>query len=441
MKLNSMNNTNSIDEYATLKKLNDEEVVRQIPLIVYLAILCISGTAGNSLICYIFAKKCKLSTYYNLVTFLAIINLFTCCIVIPLELIAQFWQYTFDNIWLCKINSFLCAFTAFTSGSLLFCIAFDRYRKVCTPLRWQVSDRTARYACIASAAVGIATAWTTPVIYGIEKWRHSVHNVTISRCEITDNFKDTSFMHFINIMLTIFFSVSFLGISSFYGSIAWRLKKQMNWKYEKQAGVEIRGKKLEMTPVSNKPFAEQSEEAQGLESDTTLSIGLLDSISANKGRVVEPAILEMEQSEHHNNETVVEQSEETEEPKSDTDVNTDALNSVSANKGRVAELETLEIEKDEHNNNKIPSSNFDLRKERPRKNRMTLIMFMVSLAYIVSFVPIIILFLIKSLDKTFLTSLNDSYFINNAINPVIYGIFDTWFRKSCKKLCTCRHGI
>jgi hypothetical protein len=85
---------------------------------------------------------------------------------------------------------------------------------------------------------------------------------------------------------------------------------------------------------------------------------------------------------------------------------------------------------------------------RSNKYKTSKIMFMVSLAAIVSFAPVISLLLTRSLNKTFLESLDNtqrtvynfflrSYFINSAVNPLIYGILDVRFRSSCKRLFSC----
>jgi cholecystokinin A receptor/hypocretin (orexin) receptor 2 len=96
-------------------------------------------------------------------------------------------------------------------------------------------------------------------------------------------------------------------------------------------------------------------------------------------------------------------------------------------------------------------TNVKAKKSKANKNHLyqtSKIMFMVSLAAIVSFTPVISILLIRSLDKKFVESLDNtekavcnfflrSYFINNAVNPLIYGILDVKFRSSCKKLCFC----
>jgi hypothetical protein len=97
---------------------------------------------------------------------------------------------------------------------------------------------------------------------------------------------------------------------------------------------------------------------------------------------------------------------------------------------------------------KASKNNLCHTKNRPNQYKTSKIMFMVSLAAIVSFTPVISLLLIRSLDKTFLESLDNtqrtvynfflrSYFINSAVNPLIYGILDVKFRSSCNRLFSC----
>ncbi|XP_045164214.2 alpha-2A adrenergic receptor-like [Mercenaria mercenaria] len=384
-----------------LNKLNDEEVIRQIPLIIYLTILSISGIAGNSLVCYVFAKKCSISTYHIFITVLSIIDLLTCCVALPLQLSLQFWQYTFDSVYHCKFALFLNTWTTITSVVLLLCVAFDRYRRVCAPFSWQVSLRAAKRICAVSPAIGLACSWISPIIYGIQKREHSFYNITISRCGVTEDMKETLFPLINNIVFAVLFLGALTGIISFYCRITVRVKQQMKWKYRSKGGIEIREKEIEMTSVSKETVEKQTDEIYGLDSTTAEDNDTPDSVSTNKDRGIKQ--------------------------------------------------DTLEIKRNWNDDkNKTSSPNVNL--SRSKSNRTTLIMLIVSIAFIISYVPLISLLLIRSLNKTFVASLNDvdrsvykfflkSYYLNSAVNPVIYGILDARFRKSCKLLCSRRHVL
>ncbi|XP_045167058.2 uncharacterized protein LOC123530354 [Mercenaria mercenaria] len=204
--------------------------------------------------------------------------------------------------------------------------------------------------------------------------------------------KETLFPLINNIVFAILFLGALIGIISFYCRIAVRVKQQMKWKYRSKGGIEIRETEIEMTPVSvsKETVEEQTDEIYGVDSATAEDNGTPESIPANKDRGMRQDTLEIK------------------------------------GNGNV-------------DKNKISSPSVDLSKSK--RYRTTWIMFIVSIAFIISYVPLISLLLIRSLNKTFVASLSDldrsvykfflrSYFLNGAINPVIYGILDARFRKS-----------
>ncbi|KAH3698403.1 hypothetical protein DPMN_085923 [Dreissena polymorpha] len=75
-------------------------------------------------------------------------------------------------------------------------------------------------------------------------------------------------------------------------------------------------------------------------------------------------------------------------------------------------------------------------------NRTAIIMFQISLAFIARYLPLLLLLLIRQFDKHFEENLSDtgravnafalrSYYLNFALNPLIYGIRDKRFRQTC----------
>ena len=89
---------------------------------------------------------------------------------------------------------------------------------------------------------------------------------------------------------------------------------------------------------------------------------------------------------------------------------------------------------------------------RIRAGRTTIMLFCVTIAYILSFIPFVIIVVVRSASGPHLyTRLSDterslwdlflrSYVINCAVNPVLYGFFNKDFRKNMIKFfsdCLC----
>ncbi|CAC5415063.1 unnamed protein product [Mytilus coruscus] len=96
-------------------------------------------------------------------------------------------------------------------------------------------------------------------------------------------------------------------------------------------------------------------------------------------------------------------------------------------------------------------------KNQIKVTRTTVVLFAVTVAYVISFLPFLIVMVLRSTKKDFEESLSSagemlykfcskSYFINNAINPCIYSFLNINFRKDTKNLmkrilasCCCRN--
>ncbi|XP_076112940.1 orexin receptor type 2-like [Mytilus galloprovincialis] len=96
-------------------------------------------------------------------------------------------------------------------------------------------------------------------------------------------------------------------------------------------------------------------------------------------------------------------------------------------------------------------------KNQIKVTRTTVVLFAVTVAYVISFLPFLIVMVLRSTKKDFEESLTSagemlykfcskSYFINNAINPCIYSFLNINFRKDTENLikrilasCCCRN--
>lgn len=96
-------------------------------------------------------------------------------------------------------------------------------------------------------------------------------------------------------------------------------------------------------------------------------------------------------------------------------------------------------------------------KNQIKVTRTTVVLFAVTVAYVISFLPFLIVMVLRSTIKGFEDSLeptaelvykfcSKSYFINNAINPIIYSFLNLNFRKDTRNLlkrilasCCCRN--
>lgn len=97
----------------------------------------------------------------------ALMDLFACSVLIPMELILMFTGYSIDdsNGRVCKSARCLDVFYSVSSSVVLIVIAIDRYLKICRPFCAQISPTAAKIICTISLLFGLSVSWPTLFLY------------------------------------------------------------------------------------------------------------------------------------------------------------------------------------------------------------------------------------------------------------------------------------
>lgn len=424
----------------TLEELRSHELHLQVPVVVYLLLISITGIFGNSLVFYVYKWKYSPSTCRTFVIYLSIMDLISCIVAIPVEVWFLFMEFDFQTAWICKASVFLNNWPTLTSGFLLVCIAIDRYRKVCQPFQWQISGKMAAFMCVLTALVALAFSWLSLVIYGIQTTQHPVYqNVTISQCVETDTMKETVFPMLNNAFFALLFLGSLSTIIIMYCLIALKVRRHMKkreYMVNKTSYPQDMTEASEMTIMSGKVVIENKlrNSVDDLETseDIFYSTDTLNSKDlVSKSETYTPVMCSIDNSDEPSN-----TSRHSVLSRMFSRLTSSSVTSKSTISGR-----SNGTHKHRHRKSKS---------KQQKANRTAFIMFQISLAFILSYLPLLCLLLIRTINSTFVTSLNDgeraaykfflrSYYLNCAVNPVIYGLWDTRFRKACKKLlCRCK---
>ena len=186
----------TIQIIAMMTTLNKEERVRQMPLFLFLGLVSLIGIIGNVLVLYIYIFRCKASNSRSFILCLAIVDLCSCVIGIPLEIVTVWDLNQFASPWTCKMSRFTNAATSTTSASLLVLIATDRFRKICRPFKWQISKDHANYLSVGAICVGLFFSWPSLILKGTKSIEVSLRgNLTGigTKCSNDDRYSKTLF--------------------------------------------------------------------------------------------------------------------------------------------------------------------------------------------------------------------------------------------------------
>ena len=365
-------------------RLNQEEVTRLAPLLTYLSVIGLFGIPGNVFVIYAFRYSCMRSNSHLFFVWLAVIDLFNCSIILPFEFVNVVNQYTYDYAWLCKMTIFLTIWPTLTSGMTLVVISIDRYRKVCRSLKWQFSNRTARLLCLTTFIIAFLFSWPALILFGLHRFELTTQNITGTECAITNEYESTFYVRIYNGFLWILFVSTFSTIMLLYLFIGRQIFKQMS-------------KLKRMTQSQGELFRARSNRSNpDFASDDTTSV------------------------------------------------------SVSYGQKNISKYKNVDRSLSQTSDYKVSSvygESLDRRVAhgQAKARKSALIMFLISLAFVVSYLPYLILRLREAVSIHFVISMTDTdralyktflrtYWFNCAINPFIYCACAPQFRRQMKDL-------
>lgn len=158
-----MNTTREDDDLVT--ELNDDKARLLIPVIVYIAVLMISGILGNFMVCFYYGFKSRLTTNTFFIIVLAVYDLLACSVAMPTEIADIVLYYKFESGAACKIFSFVNYVSAMGSAFTLVVIALDRFNRIKQFRKSHMEIKHARIATIVIALLTCSLSWPAFLLY------------------------------------------------------------------------------------------------------------------------------------------------------------------------------------------------------------------------------------------------------------------------------------
>ncbi|XP_061173369.1 neuropeptide S receptor-like [Saccostrea echinata] len=161
----------------------------RLPAALFIVSAIAFGLPGNCLSLYILLFRMdRQSTYVIFVSFLAMFDVLTCAVHMPLELIDLVFPFSIPE-WLCKCFRFNNSLLYMGSLATLLVIAVVRYRHIVHPLKQKLSHAKARQCCWAVFVLSILTAAPAFVLNG--NHTATIGNSTATICYIADTAQKT----------------------------------------------------------------------------------------------------------------------------------------------------------------------------------------------------------------------------------------------------------
>ncbi|XP_076082755.1 uncharacterized protein LOC143053854 [Mytilus galloprovincialis] len=432
---------------------NDEMAVILQPVIAIVCIYMVVGVLGNPLVIYYYGFSVKPSPSYNFIVLVAVFDLIICCICIPLEIVDMMFSYKFPSAIGCKIFRFVNYFSSVGTGLVLIAIAVDRYRKVCQPFKTQITMKMAKIiifiVCLTSACI----SWPGFVFYDIHAVNiSSVPGLIGYDCTTIREKQYKLYILIFNGVCFLIFLVSIMTLTVLYILVGKKLCHLKRFRFS--TTTQKLSKNIETPPTSSSEVNSHSGRFKHDIKPTQKPIQLLQIIKAkdanyntsvyNQGKQ-QRNVSSPESTLNSNNITPL-------TGKDNTIISTLRSTCAKVEKSQPLKFNIMPDFTDSDSdtrNSKYDSRNTRQRSLVQRKKKVrdqyihlkkyTFLMFSVSLAFILSFLPYLALMTWRTLvpqhegnlmTKDQLVAYNiflRSWIISSVVNPLIYGFFNADF--------------
>ncbi|XP_061173671.1 cholecystokinin receptor type A-like [Saccostrea echinata] len=398
-----------------VEKINDSVFDKvYIPSFIYTVVMLVIGCLGNAIVFYIYFTRWRKTTSRVFILALAAFDLINSCITAPTELYFMLRWFQTTNGVLCKFSRFLTFMMNNCSSFTLLGIAVDRYISICRPLKTQMSTKTAKIIVFVGAFFAIVFAWPSLVVYGIQSVQVPVAPRTYvigHMCLIEDSFVKTDYpLAFVIVLLTGNLLIDLILIIT-YSLIAIQVIKR---------GSSF----LCQTPTESRKYSQSTSHSH------TEDVFLDDNSSGRS-----PSILKKFSNKYGNSQ---ENSDTEAEMKSLNSSTKRSLKKTDSNSGNKAAEKRAKFKR---------QRSMSIQSEEARRARMikiTLMLFLVTLLFMLSFIPFCVIVIIRYVQPSYYTSLSytgkafyqfilRSYLLSMSLNPVIYSFMSEKFREECIK--------
>ncbi|XP_062566272.1 octopamine receptor-like [Saccostrea cucullata] len=431
------------------------------PTVVIFILLIIFGLFGNLLVIYVFGFRLKKSTVHAYIVSLSVFDTLTCLLLIFEVFDKRFPMYSGNFPEICKLVRCLEVFANGCASLTMAGIAFDRFYKVWKPLR-RLSLRTVKKSMLGIVITMIVLSWPMAVFHGPETVTTIYPTITGTDCADDDRFKGSVytgiyFLALFVIILSCMAEIVIMYLLVFINILKWKRN--------------LTGENIPSTSNNSRPSSHSSKHI-----NKCVKKNNRKGQSTKKNSVFD----EDDVAKRHDS---VKKSDHKKKRyfftlKKENEVFSDLTKSISAftlcssnrdksnfslsnehkaereSRGKTENMETPihtlanpqnsnHIKNKEENKESFSKPRYMIRRESGKvkvKLGSTTVMFsLIALVYILSYIPTIVVESINALSpineeqlsmsvRKIIVFCNSAYFINIAINPIIYGLFNKFFR-------------
>lgn len=165
------------------------------PLIVFFLSCNVVGFFGNIAVLYVYGWRYKRNRYRLLVLALSITDMSACCTTVPMETVSSWLWFDAPSTALCKSKMFFIMFIGLAAMYMLFVTAVYKYRRICKPFGKQVSQKVIISLCVFGWSISFIYGIPAAILFDVNFHKVTLNNVTEDAfiCEAHSSFHGTPF--------------------------------------------------------------------------------------------------------------------------------------------------------------------------------------------------------------------------------------------------------
>ncbi|KAK6175053.1 hypothetical protein SNE40_013591 [Patella caerulea] len=444
------------DLYLLSRKISDAYSAICLFHVVLQTLICIAGTVGNSLVLVVSLSnkpKQKKNADLTAIVVLAFVDLFVCMFLVPYEIHKANNYYTQLSSITCKTFEWIQASSLAMSCFVLLVVAVERCKCICSgqPQEFGYSKKL-RYILLAvvtiSAIVTCPTLvfkgiQTRPVdvyllhrlgIYGYNESSFLVNISTVTACEYLDAYYNTWTLQVYGIIFIAIFIALIIITTICYGKIYFVLNGKPN--VSRRKIIKVEPMKSKTTDDQKNKMAETL--VQTRNACTTQTQRQEEKMAETLAQTQSASTKQTQRRQLHSESSIGDTEEVDLFYSSETKTDDTKISISFKKKTRDDRINgTNQVTGDPSYQFKSPN--------RRRQIFIAKILCLITGFFIVSWLPFWVINMcylyipdldsrLNKVEVAVIHTLYHLYFLNNAINPVLYAIYSAQFRRHCKNI-------